>query len=122
MGASSHLVLYGNSMFLAGIRAELERLTPLRIITMATGCPDAAARIASLNPHIVLFDLSADQPGFAVSLLRRRPGLLLIGVDPSTDNLMVLSCQPAEALSMPDLVEIINRKALSSQTGKGLVR
>lgn len=122
MGAGSHLVLYGNSMFLAGIRAELERLTSLRIITMATGGPDAAARIASLDPHVVLFDLSADQPGFAVSLLRRQPGLLLIGVDPSTDKLMVLSCQPAEALSVPDLVEVINQKVLSSQTGKGIER
>lgn len=113
MGVGSHVVLYGNSMFLAGIRAELERLTPLKLITVAADYPDAAALVASCNPLVVLFDLTADHPEFAVSLLHKHPNLLLIGVDPSSDELLVLSCHPAVALSMSDLVELINQEVVS---------
>ncbi len=111
MSAGASLVFYGNSMFLAGIRAKLEHLTSLKLITVAADSPDAAAQVASCNPLAVLFDLAADQPQFVVSLLHRQPGLLLIGVDPSSDELLVLSCQPAVALNMSDLVEIMQRES-----------
>jgi hypothetical protein len=58
----------------------------------------------------VLFDLAADQPGFVASLLYKHPGLLLIGIDPSSDHLLVLSCHVAVAPSMADLVELISQK------------
>jgi hypothetical protein len=45
-----------------------------------------------------------------VTILRDRPGLLLIGVDPSRDELLVLSSHPQQALSMSDLVEIIHKE------------
>jgi hypothetical protein len=98
-------------MFLAGIRAKLECLTSLKLITVEADYPEAAALVDSCNPLAVLFDLAADHPEFAVSLLHRHPGLMLIGVDPSSDELLVLSCHPAVALNMSDLVEVINREA-----------
>jgi hypothetical protein len=114
MSAGARLVFYGNSMFLAGIRAKLEHLTSLKLITVAADSPEAAAQVDSCNPLAVLFDLAADHPRFAVSLLRRHPDLLLIGVDPSSEELLVLSCHPAVALNMSDLVEIIDQEVLRS--------
>jgi len=115
MSGGGRLVFYGNSMFLAGIRAKLDHLTSLKLITVAADSPNAAAQVDSCNPLAVLFDLAADHPQFAVSLLHRHPGLLLIGVDPSSDELLILSCHPAVALNMSDLVEVINQYDLLKQ-------
>ena len=109
MMETARLLLYGNSIFLAGIKADLMGNRPFELITLEAGRPDAFDLICSLNPGAILFDLAAAQPNFVVSLLRRRPGLLLIGVDPSSDELLVLSSQLEQAHSMADLVKVIHR-------------
>jgi hypothetical protein len=119
MGAASRLVLYGNSMFLAGIKAELEQLALLELITVEAGCPDAAALVGSFNPRVVLFDLASEHPGLAVSLLREQPDLLLIGVDPCSDELLVLSSRPARALSISDLAAVIREGVSALDHPKG---
>jgi hypothetical protein len=116
MVADACLILYGNSVFLAGIKAELEHQVALELITIETGSPDVANLIRDNNPRAVLFDLSAEQPGFAITVLRERPGLLLIGVDPSSDELLILSSYPQQALSMSDLVEVIRRQDPNSES------
>ena len=110
MDANSRVILYGNSMFLAGIKAELEQRTSLELITVEARYHDAAVLIDSCDPCVVLFDLATQHPAFALALLRERPGLLLIGVDPSHDELLLFSSQPVEALSISDLVEVINKE------------
>ncbi len=110
MTAESCVVLYGNSVFLAGIKAEFQRHALPEVITVEAGRPDAPGCICALNPRAVLFDLSAAHPDFAVSLLREQPGLLLIGVHPDSDELLVLCRHPAQAFSMSDLVEVITQK------------
>ena len=115
MDAGSRLVLYGNSLFLAGIKTELERLTSLELITVEAGCPEASVLIDSCNPRAVLFDLAAPHSAFAIALLRERPGLLLIGIDPSRDEMLVLSSRPQQALNVADLVEFIQQQGHGDQ-------
>lgn len=110
MDPNSRIVLYGNSMFLAGIKAELLHCTSLELITVEAKCPDAAALIDDCDPRVVLFDLTMPHSEFALALLRKRPGLLLIGVDPSHNELLLFSSRPFEALSMSDLVQVINEE------------
>jgi hypothetical protein len=107
MAEDACVVLYGNSVFLAGIKAELERDTTLELLTIETGHPDALKLIRQRQPRVVLFDLGTGQLDCVVSLLRGQPGLLLIGVDPSSDEMLVLSSHPALALSMQDLMQLI---------------
>ena len=107
MVTDSCMVLYGNSVFLAGIKAGLERASTLELIALEAGNPDAADLIRMRRPQAVLFDLSQAQPDFATPLLLEQPGLMLIGVDPSRDELLVLCSYPVQALSVPDLVRLI---------------
>ncbi len=110
MGADSRLVLYGNSVILAGIGTELQRHHRFDLITLQPGSPDALHRICSLEPRAVLFDLAALPPDSIVSLLRERPGLLLAGLDPSSDQVLVLSCRWVRAVAPADLLEMIDRE------------
>jgi hypothetical protein len=107
MGANSRLVLYGNSVILAGIGTELQRRGLFDLITLEPGCPDALHRICVLEPRAVLFDLAAAQPDFTIALLRDRPELILIGVDPSSDQVLVLSGHQVRPASVADLLQVL---------------
>jgi hypothetical protein len=110
MSADSCLILYGNSVILAGIATGLQRHHPFDVITLEPGCPDAAERISGLDPRAVLFDLAAAPPESVLSLMRERPGLLLLGVDPSSDRMLVLSGRQEPAAAPADLLEVIYRE------------
>ena len=47
----SLLVLYGNSVMLAGLGTELQRHGLFDLITLEPGCPDALHRICALEPR-----------------------------------------------------------------------
>ena len=104
------VVIYGNSVFLAGIRADLKGRTWLQLVTVEPGSPDALRRIRELNPAVVLVDLAAAQPDVAISVLRDRPEIILIGVDPSSDKMLVLYSRQEQPLSAADLVQMITGK------------
>lgn len=108
MSATRRLVLYGNSILLAGLKADLQSHIPLELVTIDAGCPDAEERLRTSNPSVVIFDVSAVRPDFSLSLLRDRPELLLLAVDPSRDEMLVLSGRPERALSTQDLVRVID--------------
>lgn len=103
------LVLYGNSVFLAGIKAELEKGTQLEVIMVETGRPGAMELIQARQPRAVLFDMGTGPLDYVIRLLHRQPGLLLIGVDPSRDEMLVLSGHPQQAMSIADLIEVIHQ-------------
>ena len=115
MSAHSWVVLYGNSVFLAGIKAELELDPGIELISVDTESTDMMERIRDHKPRALLFDLAEGQPNFAVTLLHEQPSLLLIGVDPSSDEQLVLSNRPAQALTLSDLIELTR---IRTDTGK----
>jgi hypothetical protein len=125
MAADRCLILYGHSVFLAGIQAMLaDRLAsdvgaPLQLITVDARQPDAAALIRARRPQAVLFDLAEGLPDFIAATMREQPDLLLIGVDPSCDEALVLSAKPQRALSVADLVSVICQKDSNTETFKG---
>ncbi|MEI7844996.1 MAG: hypothetical protein WCK35_04240 [Chloroflexota bacterium] len=110
MVANSCLVFFGNSVFLAGIKVELQKLVALELTTVEVESPDVLDLIRSNNPRTVLFDLTMPQMGIAIALMRAQPNLQLIGLDPSSNEMLVFSGLPAQALHMSDLIDVINRK------------
>ncbi len=125
MAAALCLVLSGSSVFLAGIQAMLEdRLAgeagaPLQLISVEAGQPDAADLIRARRPQAVLFDLAEGLPDFIAAAMREQPDLLLIGVDPSCDEALVLSVRPQRALSVTDLLQVIRQKDANMEPFKG---
>jgi len=110
------LLFYGDSIFLAGLKAELETaVTPLHLLTLPTDDPDPLQAIHDYHPQALLFDLCApDQPDFAISLLRQQPDLLLIGLDPSRDDLLVLSGQLPQIAHIKELINLIRRQEITA--------
>ena len=58
----------------------------------------------------VIFDMSMRYPDFAISLLHEQPCILLIGVDPNSNELLVLSSQQKRAVA--DLLKVSQKEGL----------
>ena len=56
--------------------------------------------------------MSMGYPDFAISLLHEQPGKLLIGVDPNSNELLVLSSQQKRAVAVADLLKVIQKEGL----------
>jgi len=108
--AGTRVILYGDSLLLAGIRVQLQSCPEFELITVDAGIQGLPEFIRSFKPRVLLFDFALTEPDFAVPLLRDFPDLLLIGVDPSRDELLILTGKSAAASSMGDLVKIISEK------------
>ena len=107
MASTQSIVFYGDSMFLAGIRAELASHAEFELLVVRPGCPDAVGQISACHPVTVLFDLCSAQPDFAVGLLSRLPEVTLLGVDPSSNKVLVLSGRQEQPVSSAGLVQMI---------------
>jgi hypothetical protein len=104
------VAVYGNSLNMAGIVASLKVDTTLEVQCVNLDSPNARQSLDENDLAAIVFDLSDPPLRLDVTLLRDRPGLVLIGVDLSRDEMLVLSSQPAQALSMADLVSVIHQK------------
>lgn len=106
----TRVVVYGGSLNMAGIAASLKADAGMEIFHIDPRSQDARSRLNEIDPAVIAFDLSDPSIGLDISLWRDRPGLLLIGVDPSNDSLLLLSSHTSEALCMADLIQVIKRK------------
>ena len=113
------VAVYGNSLNMAGIVASLKVDPSLEVFCINLDFSSARQCLEKNDLAAIVFDLS-DQPlGLDVTLLRDRPGLLLIGVDLSRDEMLVLYSHPAQALSVTDLVNVIYQKDSTSSSFRG---
>jgi len=104
------IILYGDTLVLAGMRLSLEANPAFEVIPFHG--PDAAGQelfseqeLFALQPDVVIFDISSVQPHFQYD--PQGSSLQLIGIDPDRDQALVWSGQHLHDLSVQDLVEII---------------
>jgi hypothetical protein len=108
------VAVYGNSLNMAGIVASLKADPTLEVLCLNLDSTDARQSLDENDLAAIVFDLSDPPLRPDLTILRDRPGLLLIGMDLSRDEMLVLSSQHAQALSMADLVSVIHQVAPSA--------
>lgn len=104
------LLLFGSSMLLSILAASLAECANLHVAHVTTW-PEACHLLAEDFPDVLIFDLTDTSQGLVLPLLLTNPGLLLIGVDPSSDDLLVLSSRPQHVTSVQDLIAVIGKAA-----------
>ncbi len=110
------VALYGNSLVVSTIGASLQGHAGLQVSSVDATLPDAASRLSTLQPDVIIFDLVMAQLEFAVALWKAQPRLLLIGVDLTTGQALVLSGQPSRLLTMADLLQVIEGQSDRPET------
>ena len=101
------VVLYGNDLVVSTVGANLQGWVGFQISQIDPLLPDALERLDAASADVVLFDLAGAQPDFTVAVLRKHPGLLLIGVDLKTDKMLVMSGEESRLLTTEDLVQMM---------------
>jgi hypothetical protein len=110
------IAVYGSSLNMAGIVASLKTDATLEVLCLNLDSSNARQGLDGNDIAAIVFDLSEPPLYLDVTLLRDKPGLLLIGVDLSRDEMLVLSSHPAQALSVSDLVNVIHQKEFPSNS------
>jgi hypothetical protein len=100
-------LLYGRSLILGTLGASLKRYPHLEIVPLSPPLP-TVAELGALAPDVIVFDVEAARPESAIALLEARPSLLLIGIDPSSDQMLLWCGQHSRARTMQDVVQAIN--------------
>jgi hypothetical protein len=123
----TRVAVYGRSLNMAGIAASLRADPTLEVVCVDPDSPTAMEYLNELTLAVIAFDLGAVSSALSISLLCKQPGLLLIGVDSSSNEMLALSSHPAQALSVTDLVNVIARRVnfptkQSPHRKKGLLR
>ncbi len=114
MAEQQRVILYGDTLILAGVQASLGAAPNLEIIPLNGSLAELAESLHDLQPAAVIFDLDSVQPGLPAAILQQ-PGLMLIGVDPSSSRLVVLSSLQERAMGAADVVGVIHRKSVKSE-------
>lgn len=109
MADTTRVVVYGRSLYMAGLAASLKANVSLDVIHILAGSPAFEQCWQAQAPAAFVFDLGEISADLALSQLRACPGLMLIGVDASSEDILVLSGQRARALTMNDLAQLITR-------------
>lgn len=74
--------------------------------------PAAEQILGALSPDAIIFDLDAAHPDAALSLLRQWPDLLLVGLDPASDELVIVSSRQMRAVAVGDLLRVLYREEM----------
>ncbi len=106
------VALYGNSLVVSSIGASLKGRAGLQVCSVDATPPGAAEQLSALQPDVVIFDLAMAQPEFAIALWKVQPRLLLIGVDLTTGQALLLSGQPSHLLTIDDLLQVIESQPI----------
>lgn len=95
-----HLLVYGSSIFLAGVSAQLESLLDVQVLPCQT--LNDVGNLSAMDA--VLIDLNDPTSADALQLLRARPDLRLIGLNSTTSTLTVLSGEVYFTLTFSEII------------------
>ena len=107
MTPNIRVAVCGNSLYMAGLAASLKANPDVEVVRIPA---DPAALARGLDERAlaaVAFDLGEMPGDLVVSLLRDRPELVLVGVDPSSDKMLLLSGHQERPVSAAELLQAI---------------
>ncbi len=107
MGKRRTVALYGSNLVISTIGASLQEKPEIQVQQILGALPDIIDQLGAPPPDVILFDLAAAQPHFAVPLLRNHPSIMLIGVDLESNKMLALFGEQSRLLTADDLMQVI---------------
>jgi hypothetical protein len=97
----------GSSLYMAGLAASLKAKPEVVLLRIPASAADPLHDLDAFAPTLVAFDLGEIPGDLVLSLLRDRPELTLIGVDLSSDRMLVLSGREEQPTTAAELLQTI---------------
>jgi DNA-binding NarL/FixJ family response regulator len=108
MEKSKRVVLFGDTLVLAGVRSSLEAEAAINVVTLEP-MHDVDQALRELEPDIIIFDTGSVHFQLFGTLIHEHTQLLLIGIDPDDNQVRVWMGQQLDGLSVNELTGIINK-------------
>ncbi len=112
------VALYGNSVVMSSIGTILQERPEFEVQKIEWLPSGISETPHSFLPDVILFDLATAPADLAISLLRRHPKVMLIGVDLVKSEMLVLSGEQSRLVTAADLVQVIKIHKGSSSGGR----
>lgn len=105
------VVLLGNSLLMDGVAVSLTGEQMPNLVRVEAEFEDLRQRLNSIKPDLIVFELDNPEAQSIISLLKARPELLLIGLDPDCCQAIVLNSSQHQTQSMNDLQNVVQTVA-----------
>ena len=102
------VVLFGDSLLMDAVEANLAHRDELSLVRIRTAISDIVPRLYSLDPDLVVFDFDDEYSQFVLPLLRVKPGMSLIGLDANFSKAIRLTSHQYLELTSDDLARVIH--------------
>ena len=100
------VVLFGDSLLMDAVAVGLSDKQELGVMRIYTPITDEEC-LRSLSPDLVIFDLDTPDAGFIVRFLRDQPGVPLLGLDATSNKVILISSQQHTPVTADDLAQMI---------------
>ncbi len=104
--------IYGSRLVMSAIGASLHEQPGFKVQRIEGLLPEDIEKLMADLPDVILFDLAAGEPHFAIQLIHIHPTVLVIGVDLADNKMLVFSGKQSRFLTTEDLVRVIEAAAL----------
>jgi hypothetical protein len=111
MAVDTSVLLYGQSILMAGIEAQLHGCPELAVVAAWANRACLPELIDAHRANVLLYDMSVTAPDLVLPLLRSHPDLIAIGMDPSSDHHLLLTGRSVAAGDISDLLDIVRQVA-----------
>jgi hypothetical protein len=101
------VAICGNSLHMAALAASLRATQDVDVTRVPADSAAISHSLEELAPAAVAFDLDELSGDLAITLLRDRPELILVGVDPFSDRMLLLSGRQEQPVSAGELLQAI---------------
>ena len=118
MSVKKKVMIYGRSLNLEGIGVSLKLDGNLDVIVIEPGEQES---LEDLKPEVVLFGLAEPPEELNLALLRKQPGVLLIGVEPCSDEVWVLTGKRNKIVSVSELAKLVSVRAIQPPISEEVV-
>ena len=101
------VVVLGDSLLMEGAAVSLADCRQMSLVRIDSNLSDIWQQINDLNPDVIVFELEIPHSPIVLSLLKERPGILLLGLDLECNRVLVLNSRQHFTQTMHDLCQII---------------
>lgn len=111
--------VHGSSLFMAAVQASLAGVLELDVERVDGGGEKSFEWVKAEAPDCIVFEIGVMPEQIVFTLLTEMPGVQLIGLDPHTHRLLVLSAQEEVGPDTDDLVRTIRDRGIAARWATG---
>lgn len=119
MNERPQVVLLGDSLLIDGVAVGLEGRQVSGVVRMDTAITNIKERLKSLRPELVVFELDTPRSPAILSLLKEQPGTLLLGLDLTCSQVIVLNSNQRSTLTMQEFCQLVQTEVGQNAARKG---